>query len=333
MDTLLSDLEINATPIQEITDASWVQNNIRLFVKREDLCHPIICGNKWHKLRLNLLEAKKQGCQPIISFGGAWSNHIHALAYACQQESLNFVAIIRGEELANKPLNNTLSDVKRWGAQLVFVSRHEYRLKHNSNYLSDLKRKYKNSYVIPEGGANNLGVEGSYYFALACIEQFYQTQKTYPSHVALACGSGAMSAGFLRALSELNKKLPDKIQLCVYAVVKDKSLLKTISRLASSSLSALPEKELNLFLAYEWNLFFCEGLGFGLSDSTLLDFMLQFQTRFGISLDPVYTAKLLKQLMSDIQEQQYQQGSHVLVIHSGGIQGARSLEQAIDANM
>ena len=319
---LLCEDEINKTPIEALAESIWLGNNVHLYVKREDLCHPIISGNKWHKLRLNISKAKSQGAKQVLSFGGAWSNHIHALAYVCHLENINFIAVVRGDELANKPLNPTLSDVESWGGQLVFVSREDYRKKNNPEYIQDLQIKHGNSFVVPEGGANFLGVEGSALFAKGCLDQFFEKYHALPDYIVLACGSGTMAAGFLRALESLNRTRESKVKLRIYAVVKDESLREKIAELAfpveSDSPLAVIDEPVN-----DWHLSFT-GTGFGASDADLLDFIDSFESEHGIALDPVYNGKLFRQINLDIGQSCFPEGSKVLAIHSGGLQGARS---------
>ncbi|MFX8462464.1 1-aminocyclopropane-1-carboxylate deaminase/D-cysteine desulfhydrase, partial [Acinetobacter baumannii] len=133
---------------------------VHLDIKRLDLVHPQISGNKFFKLKYNLLAAKEQGLSSILTFGGAYSNHIAATAYAAHLFGLKSIGIIRGEELAGKPLNPTLAKAQSLGMQLYFVSRHEYRLRDEANYLQQLQQQFPQTYIIPEGGSNELAVQG-----------------------------------------------------------------------------------------------------------------------------------------------------------------------------
>ncbi len=148
------------TIAQNIPDQQISFHDITLIIRRLDLVHPQISGNKFFKLKYNFLEAKRQGYQHILSFGGAYSNHIAATAFAAQQFGFQSVGVIRGEELADRPLNPTLATAQQFGMQLHFVSRDEYRRKQRPEYLAELARHFPEHYVIPEGGTNALAIRG-----------------------------------------------------------------------------------------------------------------------------------------------------------------------------
>ncbi len=148
------------TIAQNIPDQQINFHDITLIIRRLDLVHPQISGNKFFKLKYNFLEAKRQGYQHILSFGGAYSNHIAATAFAAQQFGFQSVGVIRGEELADRPLNPTLATAQQFGMQLHFVSRDEYRRKQQPEYLAELARQFPEHYVIPEGGTNALAIRG-----------------------------------------------------------------------------------------------------------------------------------------------------------------------------
>lgn len=319
------DAEISTTPVEGLSESILVDRKISLFIKREDQCHPIISGNKWHKLRFNLEHAKRLGFQKIVSFGGAWSNHIHALAYACQKENLDLLALIRGEELAKNPLNPMLKEAQAFGAKLHFISRSDYRKKTDESFLLSLDNDFGPRYVIPEGGANASGVLGSKVFALNCLQEFFRSHQRYPSHVVLACGSGTTTAGFLQALAETEMTEKKSIKVIAYAAAKDASLQEKIIKLSllklidNKVISALALSKIN------WQLRDMSGKGFGKLDREQQSFMESFEQKHQISLDPVYTAKLFHQVFLDIEQGYFQEGSCILVLHSGGMQGARSL--------
>lgn len=314
--------EIISTPINPIAEDVCVEKNINLFIKREDLCHAVISGNKWHKLRLNLIQAKQQGLTQILSFGGAWSNHIHALAYACSKENLALHAVIRGEELRNCPLNLMLAEAQDYGAQLHFISRSDYRKKTEKTFLLELQKKIGPCYVIPEGGANAYGVQGSELFAIHCLEQFYLLNTHYPNYIVLACGSGTMAAGFIQALA---KQQHISTQLVAYAAVKDASLPQKIIELAQSNLQAHKQLLPTEFAKVAWQVKAMQGKGFASVAPEQVMFMQDFQLKHGIPLDPVYTGKLVQQVLLDIQAGYFPKHSSILLIHSGGLQGGRSL--------
>lgn len=309
-------MEIISTPIQEIHDALFALHQVRVFIKREDLCHPVISGNKWHKLRLNLQAAKAQGYQQVLSFGGAYSNHIHALAFACQQQGLKAIGIIRGEELAQAPLNPCLRDVQSWGMDLHFVSRSAYREKKQQTFLDALRNKLGNFYLIPEGGANTLAVASCAEFAKTC---FQQTAQGF-DFVVLSCGTGATLAGFVAGLNELANDR--KVRVQGFLAVQDAAniydnitnwLLPTVDQIQSSAVQHVT-----------WSLNRDYVLGaYGKQQQGLIDFMAGFHQRQGILLDPVYTGKMMFGLYDQIRQGRYPEHSRILVLHSGGLQGLR----------
>lgn len=163
---------------------------VHLDIKRLDLVHPQISGNKFFKLKYNLLAAKEQGLSSILTFGGAYSNHIAATAYAAHLFGLKSIGIIRGEELAGKPLNPTLAKAQSLGMQLHFVSRHEYRLRNEANYLKQLQQQFPQTYIIPEGGTNELAVQG-------CQEILSQYDLEQYDVICCAVGTGGTISGLI----------------------------------------------------------------------------------------------------------------------------------------
>ncbi len=144
--------------LQKIIHPLFKRHHLRVSIKRDDLIHPIISGNKWRKLKHNLIQLKPDKKQGVISFGGAYSNHIHALAYACFQENIDCIGIIRGEEHYQN--NFTLRWAQHWGMKLKFVNRKTYRLRFEENYLMELQKQFPGFVIIPEGGSNKLALPG-----------------------------------------------------------------------------------------------------------------------------------------------------------------------------
>ncbi|MFT5023537.1 MAG: 1-aminocyclopropane-1-carboxylate deaminase, partial [Colwellia sp.] len=146
------------SPLQKISHPLFERHQLSVSIKRDDVIHPIISGNKWRKLKLNLRHAQAHNYIGVISFGGSFSNHIHALAFACHQQGLKSIGIIRGEkEYAS---NFTLSMAQRWGMELHFVDRKSYRLRENKEYLAQLQLIYPDYFIVPEGGSNTLALGG-----------------------------------------------------------------------------------------------------------------------------------------------------------------------------
>ncbi len=315
---LLSGSEIDhLTPIQRISDQTLIEHSIALDIKREDLCHPIISGNKWHKLRLNLQAAKDKGYKRVLSFGGAWSNHLHALAFLSQKEGLDCILVIRGEELESKPLNAMLKDAKEWGAQLCFITRSEFKQKESPGLLEPLQSRFGGFYVIPQGGSNAAGVEGCRMFADSCLRQYHKQFNTFPDYVALAAGSGTMAAGFAQACATLGSK----VCLRVYPALDDPGIESLINHFAKFGEHGNSERfSLQIARIYPTR--------FGKTDERLRGFMFEFEKDHKIPLDPVYNSKLMFGVYRDIKDGYFQheagKESRILAIHSGGLQGLRS---------
>lgn len=180
------------TPNQHIDLPLLREKGVILNIKREDTIHPLISGNKYRKLKYNLIEAKKQGKDTLLTFGGAFSNHIAATAYAGHEQGLKTVGVIRGEELENKWQDNpTLKMAHEHGMQFHFVSRSHYRLKSEASFVQDLKERFGDFHLLPEGGTNALAVKG-------CTEILTQNDATF-DYICSAVGTGGTLAGLINA--------------------------------------------------------------------------------------------------------------------------------------
>jgi 1-aminocyclopropane-1-carboxylate deaminase len=196
------------SPLQSINDTRLDAHNIRLFIKRDDVIHPSVSGNKFRKLKYNLLEMKRLGNQGLITFGGAFSNHIHAVAAAGQLLNLPTVGVIRGEHPSI--LNATLAFAESCGMTLHYVSRSAYR--HKDLIIKNLENHFPNYYVVPEGGTNVLAMQGAAEIVPEVIEQLGAT----PDYICLACGTGGTTAGIVSAASTL----PTPIHVIGFAALK-----------------------------------------------------------------------------------------------------------------
>jgi 1-aminocyclopropane-1-carboxylate deaminase len=273
-------------------------NNITADVLRLDLLHPVISGNKWFKLKGYLQQAQQLSANPIITFGGAWSNHLIATAFAAHEAGLNAIGIVRGE----KPpvLSATLSSALQYGMQLEFISREDYTGisredytgKTGPDFLHQLSLRYPGAYIIPEGGAGPLGIQGS--------EDILRTTDTSSyTHILCAVGTGTMFRGLVRA------SLPGQTVIGV-PVLKGFDLPLDQSRRA------------RLLHGYHFG-------GYARHPQELIDFINEFYRETAIPSDIVYTGKLFYALMDSIRRDYFPRSSRILVIHSGGLQGNRSL--------
>ena len=290
------------SPLQEIKDSLLNEKEVRFFIKREDLIHPIVSGNKWRKLKYNLIRAKEEGHTTVLSFGGAYSNHLHALAAATNAAALKSIGMVRGEELSS--LNPTLSDAKSNGMELHFISREDYKKKTEENFINTLHEKFGNFYLIPEGGYNEEGRKG-------CSEILEEITIDFEV-VCTACGTGTTMAGIITSL-------PEKTKAIGFPILKGGDFLyKEINNLLSSS-SEFKNRNWHLETDYHFG-------GYAKWNQELLDFMNVFQQKHGIPLDQVYTGKMMYGLFDLIGKDFFQKGTTIVALHTGGLQGLGGLE-------
>ncbi len=306
-------------PIQKIQHPIFIKNKLILEVLRTDKTDPVISGNKWFKLKYNLIEAKEQGYTTLMSFGGPYSNHLHALATAGKANGFNTIGIIRGEE--HLPLNPTLSDVTQQGMKLYYINRKMYRNKHTPQVLEQLKqmitkaRPFSNSepyYLVPEGGTNATAIKGA-----AEIASFIPDNTDF---ICVPCGTGGTAAGIISGVSSLNssENSQKKTILGFPAMKGGEFLEQTIHSYLSNDLSPLTSWQ----LLYDWHFG-----GFGKINKTLALFIEDFEQKYSIDLDPIYTAKMMYAIVSMAKNDYFPEGSKIVVIHTGGLQGKRGMKQ------
>ncbi len=279
--------------------------DVSMKVLRLDRINPLLSGNKWYKLRLNLDLARQRGHTRLLSFGGAWSNHLYALAAAARLHGLESVGIVRGE--LPRPLNPVLEFAVAQGMQLHPVSRSDYRSKDSPEFLQALRHRFGDCHVIPEGGCNAQGVRG-------CMElaQLLDWTPGRPGsrYVALACGTGTTLAGLLGGLSLMGEQsLPQVIGVPV---------LKGGGFLAEDVRALL--KQCQLRDPANWHLetdFHCGG--YARTPQFLLDFVRDFQSETGLPIEPVYTGKLFLALDRLIRSGRIRPGDEVIALHTGGV--------------
>jgi 1-aminocyclopropane-1-carboxylate deaminase len=292
-------------PVQRVAHKIFTNAGIEVLVRRDDLIDPELSGNKFYKLFFNLSAAREQGFTRLLSFGGAYSNHLHALAAAGNRYGFNTLGVVRGERPAQ--LNPTLSDAEAWGMQLVFISRTDYRDKSEPELLAELQSRYGEFYLIPEGGANLAGARGMQLLGQA-LEQ--QLKGDYTA-VCMACGTGTSLAGLAAGI--------DSTKLAIgFSVLKGEGglggVIATVNRQFRSSDGAVNWRLISGFHAG----------GYGKKHPEYLtQFWQDFEHSSGIPLDPVYTLKLFWGINSLSQQGYWPRGSRIVAIHSGGLQGRR----------
>ncbi len=262
-------------------------------VKREDLNHPFVSGNKWWKLKYNLDEMRKQGKECLLTFGGAYSNHLYATAAAAKELGFTSIGIIRGEETL--PLNPTLRFAKEQGMALHYVSREVYCTKSDAAFIEQLRQRFGDFYLIPEGGTNDLAVRG--------VEEFAQMLGNDFDYLCCAMGTGGTLAGLIRGLNNTKEILG-------FPVLKGGAFLKEeVEKFIGTSYT-----NWKLFTHYHFG-------GYAKTMPELLQFISGYEHMHNHLLDQVYTGKLFYGIYDLIRQQYFSRGSTVLILHSGGLQG------------
>ncbi|MEZ0453461.1 pyridoxal-phosphate dependent enzyme [Sphingobacterium thalpophilum] len=280
------------SPETEISLPAWERKHIRVTLKRDDLIHPFISGNKWRKLKYNLQEAQQLHKSHIVTFGGAWSNHL--LATACAGATFKFktTAFVRGDEQVSNPV---LTMCQLFGMKLIYVDREAYKDKeklYQDHFGADVT-----SFCIHEGGYGLLGAKG-------CAELLDELQQDY-QHIFVACGTGTTLAGIAKAA--------DKKDL--FAKVHGVPVLKNgsfIQKEVSDLYADLPDPTLHLD-------YHCGG--YAKTTPDLLKFIQQFIATTGIMIEATYTGKLLYAVDDLIKHDYFTPADHLLVIHTGGLTG------------
>ena len=285
-------------PIQKIENPLYKEHKIQLFVKREDLLHPYISGNKWRKLKYNLVAAKEQEHSTLLTFGGAFSNHIAAVAAAGKEFGFRTIGIIRGEEYI--PLNPTLQLAQQQGMQFHYLSRSMYREKDSPEMLQQLKKLFGRFYLLPEGGTNGLAVKG-------CAEITESFDTADFDFICAPCGTGGTLAGIIAGLNHRG-------QVLGFPVLKGGSFLKKEIDSLTEAYNGKLYHNFQLITDYHFK-------GYAKWTPELINFIHIFKDTTGIPLDPIYTGKMFFGLDDLIRKNYFLPGRRILAIHTGGLQG------------
>ena len=288
--------------IQQINSDIGTNAGVELYVLRLDIMHPQINGNKWFKLKYNLVEAKERNLSTILTFGGAYSNHIYATAAAGNLFGFRTIGVIRGEE--NIPLNPTLQFAVAQGMELVYIDRQTYKKRHTEELQNQLKQRFGEVFIIPEGGCNLNGMRG-------CIE-ILQTVKGFNT-ICLACGTGTTLAGMTLSLSPEQKVIG-------FPVLKGGDFLKEdINNLLTSYLNSGLPASVNSPTSWQLVSDYHFG-GYAQVNNKLKLFCQDFQAQHDIPLDYIYTGKMFYGVM-DLIAKGFFKSESLLLIHTGGLQG------------
>lgn len=308
-DTSISFTDLADSPLQRLQGTFLDRADIQLYVKRDDLIHPQFGGNKWRKLKYNLIHAREDQFDTLLTFGGAWSNHIYATAAAAKYFGFNSIGIIRGEK--HTPLNPTLSFAEKCGMQLHYITRAEYRQKHEDYYLEKLKQAFGNVYLLPEGGSNALAVKG----CREIVDEINDEISSPFDVICCASGTGATLAGLVRAIK------PEQSAIG-FSALKGGDFLRDD---VETFLKRTDQEDVNTSAnnsRCNWAIEQCFHFGgYAKIDDELIDFMQRFQSRYGIELDAVYTGKMFFGLFRLIERGSFKPGTVIVAVHSGGLQG------------
>lgn len=285
--------------LSRIQDPMLDHYGIELWVKRDDLLHPVISGNKWRKLKYILDHALSLGAHTLISMGGAYSNHLHALAYVGRELGLKTVGLIRGEQ--PDTLNPTLADMRNWGMELKFVSRSDYRDLRHYKDRQDLPGINPRQYWLPEGGAQALALKG-------VAELVREIDMPYDM-LCVPCGTGTTLAGIIEAL-------PESVSVMGFAALKNAGFLTA----DVESLLSRPYANWQINPDYHFG-------GFAQVNAGLMAFIEAFELKTHVPLEPVYTGKMLYGLYDLIAQGCFKPGQRIIAVHTGGLQGKRGFDQ------
>ena len=289
-------LALSASPLQEVTSQILIDKELSLFVKRDELLHPLVSGNKWRKLCYNLSAAIEQGKEVLVTFGGAYSNHIHAVAAAGKLLGFKTIGLVRGKE----PLNwgATLEFAKNAGMDLHFLSRTSYRQKEIPAFIN-----LEEVYLLPEGGTNELAILGCREIV---DEVLMQLGESIPMYWCLSCGTGGTITGIIDRLSGQG-------QVLGFPALKGDFLHQEIISL-QEKYKLQNQSNWNLMTEYHFG-------GYARYRKELLDFIKFFYEETKIPLDPIYTGKLCYGIYDLIAKDFFPKGARIIAIHTGGLQG------------
>ena len=278
------------------------KKEITVAIRREDLIHPFVSGNKFRKLKYNLLQAKAENKTTLLTFGGAFSNHIAAVAFAGKEQNFKTIGIIRGDELQDKIQENpTLKFAQENGMQFEFVSRSDYSDKENPDFIKQLREKFGSFYLVPEGGTNDLAIKG-------CEEILTEDDSQF-DYICCAVGTGGTISGLI------NSALPHQ-KVLGFPALKGDFLREEICKFAKTD-------NWQLITDYHFG-------GYGKVNLELINFINNFSESNKIPLDPVYTSKMAFGVLDLIAKDYFPPNSKILLIHTGGLQGIQGMNQLLE---
>ncbi len=283
------------------------KNDVSVYVKREDLLHEHVSGNKFRKLKYNLFEAKKQHKKIILTFGGAFSNHITATAYAGKYFGIQTIGVIRGDELAND-LEQTLKNnaslrfASKQGMKFHFISRAEYRNKTNLKFIEELKEIFGDFYLVPEGGTNELAIKG-------CQEILTDKDDKF-DYICCAIGTGGTISGIINSAKKDQK-------IVGFPALKGNFIQKEIEKHTNSC------NNWEIINNYHFG-------GFAKIKPNLISYINRIKEDYNLLLDPIYTGKMMYGINDLIEKSYFKKETNILAIHTGGLQGINAMNSKLE---
>ena len=281
-------------------------SGVKVFIKRLDLIHPWISGNKWYKLKYNIAEAVIEGYDRFLTFGGAYSNHIYSASAAGKLAGFKSIGIIRGEQ--HLPLNPTLYFASSMGMELHYLDRTTYRKRNDAAFQENLKSKFGNIFIVPEGGTNLLAVKG-------CAEIINSIDIDY-DFICTPAGTGGTTAGLVAGLNG-NKNVLS------FSVLRGGEFLYNEIEKLVELYSGKKFDNWKLLTEYHFG-------GYAKINWELIEFLQEFEKQNGFALDPVYTGKMMYAIFDLIKKGYFKKGTVIVVLHTGGLQGIEGMQDKID---
>lgn len=288
----------NQPRIQPIFHPLLSNRKLEMAILRLDEVHPLVPGNKFFKLKYNLQQARNEGKSTVLTFGGAFSNHIHATAAASQMKGFKSIGVIRGEDIDSK--NPTLAYARRMGMELLFVDRKTYREKDSLSLIGELRQKFGDFYLIPEGGTNQLAIQGT--------SEILSPETSTFTHLTTPIGTGGTGMGLAASL------LPYQTLLGISVLKRE------FIRLEFENLAAQYQVRSKGQVQIETQFHFG---GYAKWKPELIEFIRWFWKEFQVPLDPIYTGKMGYAIWEKIKTDKFPPYSKILLIHTGGLQGSQ----------
>ncbi len=303
----INQIAFSNSPLQQLDSPFLDEANIQLYVKRDDLLHPKFGGNKWRKLKYNLISARENNVNTLLTFGGAWSNHIYATAAAGKHFGFNTIGIIRGEQ--SETPSETLLFAEKCGMHLHYISRSEYRQKNRNDFLQAIRKKFNSPYILPEGGSNALAIKG----CEEIIDEINMDIDAPFDAICCASGTGATLAGLV------NKIKTEQMAIGFSALKNGNFLIDDVNAFLREKKTKSTTNSWRIETEFHFG-------GYAKITPELINFIQTFQAQYNIPLDVIYTGKMFYGLFSLIKRKHFLPGSKIIAIHTGGLQGNKGFK-------